>query len=208
MNGHGGSWPRQALRACGRCAAEAMIICLKEKEKSLTIFMQRKIRCSSILKYWHLRPLHSSKKLMIKIKEMKQIVLAFFIFFSINTAMGQVSMMDDVSTPYLDKLIEIGEAHYAKFKYTEAKVNASKAALDKTKCGIFDVITLSYVYLPANYTPVYSTTGTYSTSLNGYQFGIFLNVGSVLQKPSTIRQAKEEYKSTKFDKEVVDGEVV
>jgi outer membrane protein TolC len=138
---------------------------------------------------------------------MKKLVILATICFIWTGLRAQVSMMEDVSQPYLDKLIEIGKANYPKFKYTTAKTAASKAAYDKAKWGVFDFATLGYVYSPNMYN-VYDQRGTYNSSLNGYQVGLFLNVGSVLQKPSIIKGAKQEYIATQMDKEVIDLDVV
>jgi len=115
-------------------------------------------------------------------------------------------MMGDVSMPYLEKLIEHARANNPKYRYTDAKVGSARAAYNKTKCGVFDFVTLSYVYLPQNYS-IYENNGTYNAALNGYQIGVFLNVGSVLEKPATIKQAKQEYLASKADKEFIDQEL-
>jgi outer membrane protein TolC len=48
--------------------------------------------------------------------------------------------------------------------------------------------------------------GAYN-AFSGYQVSIFLNVGSVLQKPSIIKGAKQEYRAAQADQEVIDGAV-
>jgi outer membrane protein TolC len=115
---------------------------------------------------------------------------------------AQVTIMNDVSPEYLNKLIAIARDYYPKFKWTTAKVNAQKASLDKTKRGTLDFISVNYVYYPGN-TLIYNGSGV-TSALNGFQAGVFVNVGSMLQKPATVKQAKEEYVAAQLDKEVVD----
>jgi outer membrane protein TolC len=139
---------------------------------------------------------------------MKKSLSFLYIICSLSvTANAQVSMMQDVSLPYLDKLIAIGKANYPKFKWTTARVSAAKAAYDKTKFGVLDFISLSYIYYPGNIYAVNNVTGGTSTFLNGYQAGIFLNVGTMLSKPATVKQAKEEFIAAKMDKEALDLDV-
>jgi outer membrane protein TolC len=137
---------------------------------------------------------------------MKYIVLAILLFYA-ATSKAQVTMMNDVSLPYLDKLIETGRAYYPKFKATTARVNASKAAYQKAKAGVFDFISLSYVYYPGNNFTVLNNTGGTNSLLSGYQAGVFLNVGSMLQKPANVRQAKEEYHAVTMEKATMDLDI-
>jgi outer membrane protein TolC len=134
--------------------------------------------------------------------KMKYILLAVLLFSAV-TNKAQVSMMPDVSQAYLAKLIDTAKANYPKFKATAARVNASKAAYKKAKAGVYDFISLSYVYYPGNTYPVYGNNSI-STALNGYQAGVFLNVGSMLQKPATVTQAREEYKAVAMENETIE----
>ncbi|MES2703271.1 MAG: TolC family protein [Bacteroidota bacterium] len=134
---------------------------------------------------------------------MKILIYLFTFLFFTGAAHGQVSMMGDVSQAYLDKLIAIGRANYPKYKQTQARENSMKAAYQKTKMGIFDFVSFSYVYFPGNSFSVLNNNGA-SSALSGYQAGLFVNVGTLLAKPATIKQAKEEYIGAQMDKLVTD----
>lgn len=138
---------------------------------------------------------------------MRKIFYLLITFMSAISVNAQVTMMNDVSTPYLDKLIDLARANYPKFKMTSAKVLSAKANYDKAKYGIFDFLALSYVYYPGNDFQVYGTGGSTNAFMNGYQLGVFVNVGTMLQKPANIRQAKQELNAAKYDKEVTDLDV-
>jgi outer membrane protein TolC len=130
-------------------------------------------------------------------------VYLFILVFSLNVTHAQVTMMNDVSPDYLSHLIAVGRANYPKFKASQARVNAAKAAYTKTKWGIFDFITLNYVYYPNNSLNV-PINGGNTSFINGYQLGAFLNVGNMLMKPSTIKQAKEEYIVAQMERDASD----
>lgn len=138
---------------------------------------------------------------------MKKSVYLLIILMSSLTASAQVSMMGDISPAYLSRLIDTARANYAKFKYSTAKVNAAQASYAKTKAGVFDFASLNYVYYPGNSFSVVNSGAAQSSFLNGYQLGLFVNVGTMLSKPATVRQAKEELKAAKWDKEVIDLDV-
>jgi outer membrane protein TolC len=139
---------------------------------------------------------------------MKKSIFWIYTILSLSfTANAQVSMMNEVSFSYLDKLIAIGKANYPKFKWTTARVSAAKASYDKTKFGVLDFISLSYIYYPGNTFSVNNVGGGTSTFLNGYQAGVFINVGTMLSKPATVKQAKEEYIAAKMDKESLDLDI-
>lgn len=138
---------------------------------------------------------------------MKNIFLLVIISLSQFAVSAQSSMMDDVSPAYLDRLIEAGKANYPKFRYTKAKTNSAKASYDKTKLGVLDFATVGYVYSPGSYS-VIDNRGGYNSFLNGYQVSLFLNVGSILQKPAVIKGAKQDYIAAKADEDLVDMNVV
>jgi outer membrane protein TolC len=137
---------------------------------------------------------------------MKYLYLAI-ILFSHATLGAQITMMNDVSPAYLAKLIELGKENYPKFKASAARVNAAKASYNRSKMSVFDFFSLSYVYFPnSNFTVFNNNTAT-SNLISGYQAGVFVNVGSLLQKPATIKQAKEEYIAVKMEKETLDLDI-
>ena len=102
-------------------------------------------------------------------------------------SMAQESMMPAVSYTMLDKLIAKAKENYPKMKYYGKKVEVSKASLEKTKWSWFDALTFSYIYSPNG-----TATATNPVGLSGYQGGVFLNFGTMLSKPSAIKQAKAE----------------
>lgn len=103
------------------------------------------------------------------------------------------TMVSSVSDSYLERLIGAAKANYPRVKANAHRVNVAKANLDKARISWFDAFTFSYVYQPYNLNTVninYSNPAY--TYFNGLQAGIFFNLGTVLEKPATIRQAREE----------------
>ncbi len=130
---------------------------------------------------------------------MRYAVFLVPLFFMMHTAKAQESLSKDISYEYLDKLIAVCKANYPRIKMYEAKLGVAENAIKKAKLSYFDILNFSYLYSPNN------NTATISPSvLSGYQFGFFVNIGGLLQKPSQIKQAKGELAAAQFDKEAFD----
>lgn len=120
----------------------------------------------------------------------RYLILSIFIITSVAAkaqAPANNTMMPDISYTYLQKLIDTAKKYYPRIQAFEHRVAASTANLKKSKLGWYDLFTFSFLYSPNN-----STTLVNPSILNGYQLGVFFNLGSLLQKPSLVKQAKEE----------------
>ncbi len=102
------------------------------------------------------------------------------------------SVISSVSESYLDRLINMAKTNYPRVKANAHRVNAAKANVNKTKISWFDSFTFSYLYSPNNNNTTQTTGGAAYTYFNGLQAGLYVNLGSLLEKPASIKQAKEE----------------
>lgn len=123
------------------------------------------------------------------------------LFFGVMafTASAQVTtktMMPEISYPFLDTLVTLAKQNYPRAHTFEHRVAAQQQNLKKMKLGWFDVFTFSFLYSPNN-----STTLINPSILNGYQVGIFFNVGGLLKNKSMIGQAKEDLRVSEFERD-------
>jgi outer membrane protein TolC len=131
--------------------------------------------------------------------QMKSAVFLVPLFFIVHSTVAQESLSKDVSYSYLEKLIAVSKANYPKNKMYDARVSVAENGVKRAKLSYFDIFSFSYLYSPNN------NTATISPNfLGGYQFGFFANIGSLLQKPTQVKQAKSEYAAAQFDKEAFD----
>lgn len=128
-----------------------------------------------------------------------RILFIIILLLAFNQAIAQESMMPEVSFEYLEKLVKIAKENYPKAKMYQARVKVAETSIEKAKWSFLDVLTFSYLYSPNN-----SITIVNPSLLNGSQVGVFLNVGSFLQKPAMLKQAKEEKNVYQYDKEAND----
>lgn len=130
---------------------------------------------------------------------MKYVVFLVFLFFSMHAVQAQETLSKDISYAYLEKLIAVCKTNYPKVKMYEARISVAENGVKKAKLSYFDIFSLSYIYSPGN-----NTTTVSDKFLGGYNFGFFANIGSLLQKPNVIKQAKSEFAVAQFDKEAND----
>jgi outer membrane protein TolC len=115
--------------------------------------------------------------------------LALILNFKISLAQ-QPTIINDISYPYLEKLVSIAKENYPRVKYFEGRRNAGKININYQKLSWFDSFSFSYVYRPSNTVDIVNPS-----IFNGYQAGLTLNFGSLLQIPGNVKKAKEEYKA-------------
>jgi outer membrane protein TolC len=128
-----------------------------------------------------------------------KLIIVLFLSGLLYPASAQVTtktMMPEISYPYLDTLIALAKQNYPRVRTFERRVAAQQQNLKKMKLGWLDVFTFSFLYSPNN-----STTLINPSILNGYQLGIFFNLGGLLKNKSMIGQAKEDLKVTEFERD-------
>jgi outer membrane protein TolC len=116
--------------------------------------------------------------------------ISFFNIFLQTACMAQETIIPELSSNYVEKLISIAKENYPKVKSYQNHINIAKNTIAKTNVSLFDAVTVSYVYQPGQATidPVNPTTSYFK----GLQAGVFLNLGTILSKPYVVHQAKQE----------------
>lgn len=122
-------------------------------------------------------------------------LLSVLFLFSANCVYAQLpasqtSMIPSVSDSYLDRLISTAIANYPHIKANNHRVNVAKSNVQRAKASWFESFTFNYVYQPNQ--GVISGNGSYNYFFNGLQLGAFVNLGTILERPATVRAAKEE----------------
>jgi len=113
----------------------------------------------------------------------------FLLVIQVYASGAQESMMPSVSYPYLEKLIAVAKLNYPKMKMYDHKVIQAKSSIEKAQLGWFNILNFTYLYSPNN-----SSTALVNPSLlDGYQFGVYLNVGTILGNGPSVRMAREDY---------------
>ncbi|MDB5211480.1 MAG: TolC family protein [Sediminibacterium sp.] len=122
------------------------------------------------------------------------LVILLTIGFS-YTGSAQESMMPEVSPEYLQRLVDTAKKYHPRMETFDHRAIIADENIKKAKASWLEPLTFSYVYSPNN-----SSTLVNPSFLNGYQFGLYLNVASFFTRPHSVKQAKEELKISKLDK--------
>jgi len=141
-----------------------------------------------------LKPSFYLKRIPVMLKTKLILFLLFLLTFASGNA--QESMMPDVSKTYLDKLVAAAKATYPKMKTYDYRADVAKANIQRSKLSWFDVLSFSFLYSPNN-----STTLVNPSVLNGYQVGMYVNFGLLMQKGPAMKQARAELEIVKAEKD-------
>lgn len=132
----------------------------------------------------------------------KLILILFFMpgFLGVNRVIAQESLLTDVSYLYLEKLIASAKENYPKLKTFNSQVAAAKNDLSTAKAGWLNPFSFQYV-TRSNQASSNLVNLTTADFLNGYQFGVSVNPGELLARPSQVKKAKELVKIAEFNQE-------
>ena len=120
----------------------------------------------------------------------KLLALLCLVFVFATKTFAQVTIIPELSDNYVQKLIDTAKANYPKVKTYQYRINIAKNTIAKSRLSILESVTVSYVYQPGEVTvnPVNPSTSYFK----GLQAGVFLNVGSLFEKPFLVNQSKQE----------------
>lgn len=135
-----------------------------------------------------------------KLAGMKRSIICLGLVLSLYTntirAQESLSVTDAINVEYLNRLIDTAKKYYPKMQTFDHKIKIANANIRRAQNSWFDMFTFAYQYSPNN-----STTLVNPSILNGYQLGLYVNLGSMFMKPPAIKQAKEELAITKLEKQ-------
>ncbi|MDQ6901614.1 MAG: TolC family protein [Bacteroidota bacterium] len=128
-------------------------------------------------------------------------ILYSVIIASCLNVSAQKTMMDEVSIPYLEKLIEVAKLNYPRHKIFAKQIGIAQSNLSKIQLSWFDGLGVYYLYLPPNSV---GNTVNPTTNRSGFQLGFSLNFGSLLEKPAQIKAAKGDKQVAVLEKDEYD----
>jgi outer membrane protein TolC len=120
------------------------------------------------------------------------VIGCFLLVSGSSVVTAQESMIPELSYPFLEKLIYTARENYPRMKANQHRIRFAELNLKKTKLSWFDFFTLSAFYSPST-----SVTLTNAT-LTGVQVGLFINFSSIIQKPTVVKQSREELAIAKY----------
>ena len=130
---------------------------------------------------------------------MKTILLTIFLIPLMLTSIlvsAQESIIEDINYTQLERFIEMAKESYPRSKIMELNVKKARYLAPMEGLSYLDMFNASYYYRP-NDKKAINPDNPYI--FNGMQYGISLSLGSFLEKPFRIKQAKMEYEIMKLE---------
>lgn len=124
-------------------------------------------------------------------KKISTLSLLFISLFCLQ-ATAQETILTDINYGQLEKYIQMAKDSYPKRKIAQATVESVKTNIPIAKVQYLEIFNASYFYRPDKNQDVLNIQNPYS--INGFQFGVNINLGSILQKPYLVKKAKADYK--------------
>jgi len=123
--------------------------------------------------------------------------LSIFIitFFALQVS-AQETILTDINYGQLEKYVQLAKENYPRAKIVRAQMESVRLAIPMANVSYLDIFTASYFYRPEKNQDAINPNNPYS--VNGFQFGINVNLGSVLMKPFQVKKAKADYKVAKL----------
>lgn len=127
-----------------------------------------------------------------------KIVTIFLLVLSCTMlkSQAQESIIQEVNYNQLQRLIELAKENYPRKKVLEAQEKKAKSGVPLAQVSLLEPLNASYIYRPEDKSAI-DVNNPYL--YNGFQFGVNLNLGSFLQKPFQIKQAKADYEIAKLE---------
>jgi len=125
---------------------------------------------------------------------MKKIAtLSFFLLILfVSKISAQESILSELNYAQLDKYISLAKENYTRGKITRLQMEIIKLDIPIAQVSYLDIFNASYFWRPDQNRDVLNPNNPYS--VNGFQFGINVNLGNFLQKPFIVKRAKSNYK--------------
>ena len=130
-------------------------------------------------------------------KKSSQIIWVILLFLSVD-AFSQESVIPEIKYADLENYIALAKENYPRKKIFEERKNGIKTGIPISYVSFFDIFNASYFYRPDDKS-VIDPINPYN--FNGFQLGVNVNLGSVLQKPFMVKKAKSDYKVAQLESE-------
>jgi hypothetical protein len=133
-------------------------------------------------------------------KKLVNIVVASLMFLSVD-AFAQESIIPEIKYADMEKYISLAKQNYPRRKIFEERKNVVKTGIPITQLSYLDMFNAAYFYRPDNRS-IIDPVNPYN--VNGFQFGINVTLGGLLQKPFQVKRAKSEYKISQLEAQEYD----
>lgn len=137
--------------------------------------------------------------MILKLYSVKKTLLTVFLMPLMFTSLlvsAQESVIDDINYTQLEQFIEMAKTNYPKAKILDLMEKKAKDLAPIEAIGYLDMFNASYYYRPGEKKTI-NPENPYS--INGFQFGIYMSLGTLIERPYRIKHAKIDYEIAKLE---------
>ena len=120
--------------------------------------------------------------------KLRTICLTLFILTFAANIHAQETMFQDLSYPYLEKLVATAKKNYPQVKILQNQINIAKGTFHQVSFTWLDAFSASYIYSPQSAT---ATSAINPIIFNGLQLVASVSLGSLFERPYTVHNARE-----------------
>jgi len=120
----------------------------------------------------------------------KTILISLIILLGLSPLRAQESVLDEINYVLLDSLIAKAKVNYPRNKILANQTQIAKNNISRANVSWLDAFNFNYIY---GNSQVFNLQNP-SSLTNGYQTGVNLNLGLLLDKPYRVKNAKSEHK--------------
>lgn len=136
---------------------------------------------------------------------MKKIIALYVLFASAcNGVYAQESVISDINPAQLNLMIQMAKDYFPQRKILELNEEKARLMVNAQSINYLDLVNVSYFYRPEDQTAL-GMENPYI--VNGFQFGVNLNLGAFFQKPSQVKQAKVDYKISQYERQAYESQL-
>src|SRR5690554_5624527 len=128
---------------------------------------------------------------------MKYWIAFFFAFTCIVNTKAQESIISEINYQHLEKLIDLAQENNFRKKIFEATEVSSRAGITAAQASYLDMFHAAYYYRP-NRRPSVNIDNPYL--VNGFQFGVNLNLSTLVRTPGLVKQAKKQHEISELER--------
>lgn len=126
----------------------------------------------------------------------KLAVLCLVLATALTSSLAQESIVAQINYNQLEKYIESARQSYPRKQILAQNTEIAKNNVPIATVSYLDIFNASYIYRPDEATAI-NVINPYV--VNGFQFGVSLNLGNFLQKPFEVKKAKAELKVAELE---------
>lgn len=116
---------------------------------------------------------------------LRSVILSLFVLIIADRAFSQETMFQDLSYPYLEKLIATAKKNYPQMKILREQSDIAWSTFHQSSFSWFDGFSASYIYSPESTVNIAAPT-----VFKGYQLVATISLGTLFEKPYTIHNAR------------------